>query len=63
MIVGSRSPGESAEGVEVEVNATVSSSVDGDCDDGWASRVFVPTLTARWQASMLEGPNNVFNPQ
>ena len=47
MIVGSQASGESAEGVEVEVKATLNSSVNGDCDDRRASKVFVPTLTAR----------------
>lgn len=37
MIVGSQAPGKSAEGVEVEVNATVNASVDGDCVDRRAS--------------------------
>lgn len=62
MIVGSQAPGESAEGVEVEVKASVNSSVDGDYDV-WASRVLVSTLAARWRASMRKGPNNVLNPQ
>lgn len=62
-IVGSQAPGESAEGVEVEVNATVNSNDYGDRDDRWASRVFVPTLTMRRQASMRKGPNDVFYPQ
>ena len=45
------------------MNATVTSSDDGGCDDQWAFQVFVPALAAQWQASMHKGPNNVFNPQ
>lgn len=62
-IVGSQTPGESAERTEYEVNATVNSNDGGDSDDRWTLKVFVPTLAAQRQASMRKGPNNVFNPQ
>ena len=56
-IVGSQTPGESAERAEYEVNATVNSNDGGDSDDRWTLKVFVPTLAAQRQASMRKGPN------